>query len=220
MFFKFQFSGFFFHVGQLYFQSWCSAGGSSTSASLLPTKTLAFGGDIWPDQPDVPAYLVSFSSWQRAKPRTLLPTLFICFRQFGTWFLHGCRNLDTWVLGLHIQSELRVTLVQSGSWNFICILECWYLILTGDTSICRMSTEHQLLILFFHWTLDGLGFCFRVVVTTDAFHNKIRKVVSVQVCDSCRVDKMTWAPWGNPVGKNWHLNRLWIYSFIAGNSSK
>ena len=32
------------------------AGGSSTIASLLPTKTLAFGGDIWPDQPDVPAF--------------------------------------------------------------------------------------------------------------------------------------------------------------------
>ena len=54
-----------------------TAGGSSTIASLLPTKTLAFGGDIWPDQPDVPAYLVSFSSWQRAKPRTLLTTLFV-----------------------------------------------------------------------------------------------------------------------------------------------
>ena len=33
-----------------------TAGGSSTIASLLPTKTLAFGGDIWPDQPDVPAF--------------------------------------------------------------------------------------------------------------------------------------------------------------------
>ena len=32
-----------------------SAGGSSTIASLLPTKTLAIGGDTRPDQSGVPA---------------------------------------------------------------------------------------------------------------------------------------------------------------------
>ena len=43
---------------------------------------------------------------------------------------------------------------------FICILENWYLILTGDMNICRMRIEHQLMNLFFYWPLDGLGFWF------------------------------------------------------------
>ena len=45
------------------------AGGSSTIASLLPTKTLAIGGDTRPGQSGVPA-LFDFSTWQGAKPRT------------------------------------------------------------------------------------------------------------------------------------------------------
>ena len=62
-----------------------SAGGSSTIASLLPTKTLAIGGDTRPDQSGVPANFRSvFSSWQGAKPRT--PTTF--------FHLHCCRNLE------------------------------------------------------------------------------------------------------------------------------
>ena len=39
----------------MYFHSRRSAGGSSTIASLLPTKTLAIGGDTRPDQSGVPA---------------------------------------------------------------------------------------------------------------------------------------------------------------------
>ena len=45
------------------------AGGSSTIASLLPTKTLAIGGDTRSGQSGVPA-LFDFSTWQGAKPRT------------------------------------------------------------------------------------------------------------------------------------------------------
>ena len=56
-----------------------SAGGSSTIASLLPTKTLAIGGDTRPDQSGVPATFRSeFSLWQGAKPRTPTTVFVIC----------------------------------------------------------------------------------------------------------------------------------------------
>ena len=45
------------------------AGGSSTIASLLPTKTLAIGGDTRPDQSGVSALFV-LPTWHGAKPRT------------------------------------------------------------------------------------------------------------------------------------------------------
>ena len=52
--------------------SWFSllkeAGGSSTIASLLPTKTLAIGGDTRPDQSGVPANL---QKWEEAQPKNL-----------------------------------------------------------------------------------------------------------------------------------------------------
>ena len=138
------------------------AGGSSTIASLLPTKTLAFGGDIWPDQPDVPAYLVYFSTWQRAKPRTLLTNLFVtCFSTICYMYSTRLSQSGHVFAGLHIQSELRFKLAHLGIWHFfVSIFGSWYLIPTGDLSICRMSTEHQLMSLFFHWTLDGLGLLF------------------------------------------------------------
>ena len=170
--------------------------------------------------------------WYTGYPQGRLVTYLLHFHAYGDrlspepawrfiWF--SCTVTAICIFSCYLDftfSQNWGSLVQSGSWNVIYFRESWYLILTGDTSTCRMSTVHQLLILFFHWPLDGLSFCFGVVVTADAFHNKIRKVVSVQVCDPCRVDKMAWAPWGNPVGKNWHSNRLWIYTFIAGNSFK
>ena len=114
------------------------------SCSHPPTKTLPFHGDMTKGRLcHVPAFISS--TWRPAKPRT------------GTT-IYG--DTCIYLFGLHIQSELRVTLVQSGSWNFICILESWYLIPRGDMNFCRMSTEHQLMNLFFHWTLDGLGFWF------------------------------------------------------------
>ena len=183
-------------------------------------------------------------TWRPAKPRTGVSNFM--FAATISFYFGSNRNhrsiFSTGTIARQFSQKIPVRLPQSAfyflqfsstisqNWEshwlsqvaelFICILERWYLILTGDMNICRMSIEHQLLTLFFHWTLDGLGFGFGVVVTTDAFHNKIRKVVSVQVCDSCRVDKMTWAPWGNPLGKNWAFNRLWIYTFIVSNSSK
>ena len=166
---------------------------------------------------DVPAIFLFSLNGKRLNPRTSMSN-FSAFLHFMSCTIAAICNFSRYLDFTFSQNW--GSLVQSGSWNVIYLCESWYLILTGDKSFCRMSTVHQLLLLFFHWTLNGLGFCFRVVVTTDAFHNTIRKVVSVQVCYSCRVDKMTWAPWGNPVGKNWHSNRLWIYTFIAGNSSK
>ena len=171
-----------------FFRSTVPAGGSSTIASLLPTKTLAFGGDIWPDQPDVPAFfnLPFFRRWQPAKPRTGVTTVVFDFESdVWTWF-YSNRNhrsiFSTETIARQFSQEIPVRLPQSAfyflqcsstisqNWAlhwlsqvaelFIWILESWYLILTGDMSICRMSIEHQLLTLFFHWTLDGLGFCF------------------------------------------------------------
>ena len=79
------------------------------------------------------------------------------------WYIYSTRLSQSghMFVGLHTRSELRCKLAHSGIWHFFTsIFGRWYLIPTGDLSICRMSTEHQLLILFFHWTLDGLGFWF------------------------------------------------------------
>ena len=59
------------------------AGGSSTIASLLPTKTLAIGGDTRPDQPGVPALFV-LPTRQGAKPRT--PTAELSLTSFSNYF--------------------------------------------------------------------------------------------------------------------------------------
>ena len=53
-------------------------------------------------------YLLNFLTWQRAKPRTLVTNFIYLFI-----YLSVFDGLGTF--GLHIQSELRVTLVQSGS---------------------------------------------------------------------------------------------------------
>ena len=92
-----------------------TAGGSSTIASLLPTKTLAIGGDTRPDQSGVPANFRSeFSSWHGAKPRT--PSM--------VFHLHCCRNLE-------FHSVLRLSGFRRHGrlWNWMYLilgLDCWF----------------------------------------------------------------------------------------------
>ena len=55
-----------------------SAGGSSTIASLLPTKTLAIGGDTRPDQSGVPAIFQFDSYHGKGLSRVPQPRFFSC----------------------------------------------------------------------------------------------------------------------------------------------
>ena len=54
------------------------AGGSSTIASLLPTKTLAIGGDTRPDQSGVPAIFRSVPYHGKGLSREPRLRFFIC----------------------------------------------------------------------------------------------------------------------------------------------
>ena len=65
-----------------------SAGGSSTIASLLPTKTLAIGGDTRPDQSGVPAIFHSISHHGKGLSREPQLRFFICIvAAIWTFFL-------------------------------------------------------------------------------------------------------------------------------------
>ena len=129
-------------------------------------------------------YLLHLCLWRPAKPRTGVSNFM--FAATISFYFGSNRNhrsiFSTGTIARQFSQEIPVRLPQSAvyflqfsstisqNWEshwlsqvaelFICILERWYLILTGDMNICRMSIEHQLLTLFFHWTLDGLGFWF------------------------------------------------------------
>ena len=61
---------------------------------------------VWDTEPDQLCVPALFSRiWHPAKPRTGM------MAYFGTYFcmvLHGCRNLDTCLFGLHNWSELSI----------------------------------------------------------------------------------------------------------------
>ena len=129
------------------------------------------------------AYLhfFQFRLWRPAKPRTGMTTRFVVrfhqsavlFALFDTYFM----SIDSFCT----QSELRFKLAHSGNWQF------GFRMLISDPYGGHEHLPHE------YWASVANSLLplnsrrvrflvFGVVVTTDAFHNKIRKVVSVQVC--------------------------------------
>ena len=99
------------------------AGGSSTIASLLPTKTLAIGGDTRPDQSGAPANL---QKWEEAQPKNLHAvqlTISIFCTVVAIWNYFGLFRLaqlhQNIPLSKDVESILR-TEVHVGSSNFSC----------------------------------------------------------------------------------------------------
>ena len=65
------------------------AGGSSTTASLLPTKTLAIGADTRPDQSGVPALIFTAMAWGQAKNPAMIHFLrFVRLPQSGIYLIY------------------------------------------------------------------------------------------------------------------------------------
>ena len=77
-----------------------NAGGSSTIASLLPTKTLAIGGDTRPDQSGVPAifhcnlHVTGFSS---SRITTKIHSYLVCAHVCMYACMHGCMHACMYV---------------------------------------------------------------------------------------------------------------------------
>ena len=103
--------------------------GHTASLTHRVQRSYGLGWDIRADHPDVPAFY--FPIWHRAKPRTLLTTLFV----FDDFYMYSTR------------------LSQSGH-MFIWTSQ----LVRTEHSCRRMRTEHLMLPLFFHCILDGLGF--------------------------------------------------------------
>ena len=118
-------------------------------------------------------YLLNFPTWQRAKPGTLprhCMVAAICFHLFIYFSCHGKGLSQEPSPGKLVQSGLYLFPTGEIARLFLFIgtidSSCYsidrqflYTVRTAHSGL-SMGTEHQLLILFFHWTLDGLVLMF------------------------------------------------------------
>ena len=73
------------------------AGGSSTTASPLPTKTLAIGADTRPDQSGVPALIFTAMAWGQAKNPAMIHFLrFARLPQSGIYLIFIYHISSSW----------------------------------------------------------------------------------------------------------------------------